>query len=277
MENGFLTTVFAGVIVALIGGIIAFYFGGVREKQKLVDQREKELNERRFEAVDAMRPRVRSVGNAFRNWTEKVMKLKVILPESLPAEKDSPALRTLQQSITALSAQLAEIREQAEGNRNDMTSLWNFYEERRPYLEDTTRHVIESFAKDFETRHTSVVNALAADPTVGAKVDLDPSQRETFRKMYADMLSDPEMNKAEKAAVIPVVTFFVAPFSPFLVWDERKKWKQERQEHWEQVRQVTSNHLETVKEAAEHAHDWNLQAHFDAFDAEAVRLVNAAP
>jgi hypothetical protein len=40
--DAFLTTVVAGVIVAVVGAIAAFYFGGAREKQKREYERQKE-------------------------------------------------------------------------------------------------------------------------------------------------------------------------------------------------------------------------------------------
>jgi hypothetical protein len=66
--DAFITTVLAGIIVAVVGAIVAYYFGGVREKRKQEydrqkeeqirqEERQKDQNKRRIEAVDGLRSR----------------------------------------------------------------------------------------------------------------------------------------------------------------------------------------------------------------------------
>jgi hypothetical protein len=55
----FLTTVVAGVVVAVVGAIAAFYLGGVREKQKRILAKQGEEQRRLEEWRRSRRPRRR--------------------------------------------------------------------------------------------------------------------------------------------------------------------------------------------------------------------------
>lgn len=68
------TTILAGVVVALISVFATYYFSGRREKQNQAfvrqQEREKELNKRRVEALDDTRSHASSFADVFRNLTD---------------------------------------------------------------------------------------------------------------------------------------------------------------------------------------------------------------
>jgi|SRR5215208_886383 len=288
MQNSFLTTVLAGVIVALISAIAAYYFAGRQERQRqsfarqLEEQRQlgekqQSLNERRISAFDELRAQARSRCNAFIGWTERVASLELgALPESLPdKEKKVEAFQNLQETLAAFSGQVVELREQGNKIHSDISSLWDSYVNERPRFDSTTRSVFESFYKELEKRHTSVANALKGDPTTPegeyyAKVNENiPTYKEMVNIWWgADDLELP-WKALGMTGVVPVFALG-QPINAYNI-------KQARRAAWKELREAASKYVATVKEEAEHAQSWDLRAQFDALDQEAFRLLKGRP
>src|SRR5215203_3593735 len=84
--DGLITAIIAGVVATVIGAILAFYFGGVRETQKQAYEKQREeakrqeekrreeeivQNRLRANALDAIRAQVRPLATAYDDWVEK--------------------------------------------------------------------------------------------------------------------------------------------------------------------------------------------------------------
>jgi hypothetical protein len=276
--DGFLTTILAGIIVALVGGIVAFYFGGVRERQKQryeqqrdaqnrQEEREKALDERRIQALDATRTRVRSIGEEFMRWSESASH-NLELP-SLPDDE-----KGAEEALAAFSGQLQELREQGEKLRNEMSSLWDFYVIEKPYLEDYSRNIVETFTEEFERRHTPVLEALLSDPTAEAPSAPDWNDYTPSRSSIAKLWKESDW---EQRLLFLPATPVVAVGLPImrLLGIDKEDYENARHEHWGGVLLLVKPYVENVKQAAEHARAWDLQATFDAFDAEVKRVARA--
>jgi hypothetical protein len=152
----FLTTVVAGVIVAIIGAIIAYYFGGVREKQKQTyemqkeqkrerEEKRKEDNARRAEALTEIRNQALPLGEALKGWANSVARL----PKKIPTTAKNEDWLRFGREVTTLLHQ----RDSASNNMSDLKS---YYWAQKPYLEAKQRSLVEPFATEFDGRYTAL-------------------------------------------------------------------------------------------------------------------------
>jgi hypothetical protein len=266
--DAFLTTVVAGVIVAVVGAILAFYFGRVqeqqqqnverqreeqqqrREEQERRDQREKALNERRFEGLNGIRRRAYGAVNTLMIWTASGQvlfgdaptftdNLRKIMSEEPPgvastlwdAAKDilSHSARAIKNSDSNPSPPSMDSRalleEQGQQISKQIMDLSLYYREQTPYLEANSRNLFEEFEKELRDRHDLVMEALRRYNRAGAQL----GSQSTSSEVAAAFLDS--------------------------------------------VKKLTTDSLE-VLEAFEFCQAWNYQAHLDALDTEVERVAS---
>jgi hypothetical protein len=162
MVDTYLTTVVAGVVVAVVGAIAAFYLGGVREKHKRIltkqaeeqrrleewrreeqgrtkerkhreqqreEERKQRIIDRRAEALDDIRVQALYFGNAFRTWTGK------------PANLEIPPKDEVEQAV-GFSKGLADLIQQADAVSTRLAILKGHYNAHSPILEERSRNII---------------------------------------------------------------------------------------------------------------------------------------
>src|SRR5215208_2685460 len=145
--DGFLAPVIPGVVGALVGAIAAFYLGGVREKQKWIEEREQKLNERRAEALDDIRAQAYSFAQLFGDWTGGASNLRIS-----PEDEGNQVLTFLKR--------LEELAQQGDEVSIELASLRGHYDAHRPKLDERTRNIVESFEEQAIERHSSLLNQI---------------------------------------------------------------------------------------------------------------------
>jgi hypothetical protein len=184
--DAFLNTVVGGLIVALVGSVVGFYFNKRREKEKQAFERqrddERRLAERRVKALDEMRAQCQKVVGAYDDWIKSVMSLEPIPAPSRISEVLSPSESVLpvfdprdvlssvwstvnmaqyeRQYLGPKRAAVAKLTEQGHDSLQEMKILEGIYRAHRPFLEINTRNVFESFHKEFTNQHAILSNKL---------------------------------------------------------------------------------------------------------------------
>jgi hypothetical protein len=242
--NGLITTILAGVIVALIGAYAAYYFGGLRERQKQEEETQKEINERRADAVAELRSRASSVGEALKSWANTWARI----PEKIP-RVDEPMdwARFFRECVALLP--------QEDLLLNSISSLREFYRRQSPYLEPKQRRLYESFDKDFDRRYTTLSKYL--DGVLEYRTTAEGNQALAKIEQAAQ-------EEADYRERLKVYGPLLVPAIPFI----RRRRRKRADEVYEEHKKIFSG----LREAARPAQEWNLQAHLRAFDAEAERL-----
>jgi hypothetical protein len=136
MQDSFLTTVLAGIIVALVGGIVAFYLGGVRERHK-------RTSEQKEEVYEEMRKQAYSVGDALENWMFETSQCALKLPSLDRKGRYDMDIETFRKC----KEQVRVVAEQAEDVSNAIRSLREYYRLKRPYLDSASQRAFEAFDK----------------------------------------------------------------------------------------------------------------------------------
>jgi hypothetical protein len=160
--DAFLTTVLAGIIVAVVGAIAAYYFGGVREKRKQEyerqkeerirqEERQKDQNRRQIEAVDGLRSRAYSAITAFTSWYRRSMVEGEDAPYDVAIQGDHF------ESTVKRFPKLIEEGKEVEGQIRDLRL---YYAEKTPYLEPETIELIESFYKTLQSLHLRLMDSM---------------------------------------------------------------------------------------------------------------------
>jgi hypothetical protein len=72
------TTILAGVIVAVVAAILAFIFNRIQEHRK----QQRDLNERRAQAILEIRNRAASAGEALKGWAKRAGELHGLAVEA---------------------------------------------------------------------------------------------------------------------------------------------------------------------------------------------------
>src|SRR5215211_3707884 len=136
MQNSFLTTVLAGIIVALVGGIVAFYLGGVRERRKRTSEQKEEVKEE-------IRKQAYSVVDALDNWMFETAQFALKFPS--PDHKNRYVMSA--STLYICRKQLRVVVEQAEDVSNTIRSLREYCRLKRPYLDSASQRAFEAFDK----------------------------------------------------------------------------------------------------------------------------------
>src|SRR3712207_2290598 len=83
-----IAAIIAGVVVTVVGAILAFYFGGVRERQRDKGKQQEEQNKRRAEALTEIKTLASVVVEDVRSWAENTaasLDVKKLPPTSVGA------------------------------------------------------------------------------------------------------------------------------------------------------------------------------------------------
>jgi ribosomal protein S19 len=193
--DGLIATIIGGVVVTAIGAILAFYFGGVRERQKREYERQQEeqrrleerqeeeqkreaekqeeLNKRRAEALAQIQAQASAVVENVKSWGANA----TVLPEFVRAIIEAtggyirrvfdPRLARMNSAkgVRQLLLQYSEVVQQRDSIAAQMESLNLYYREQAPTLPHTARRLIESFDKDFDGRYNALSSQLVSYPS----------------------------------------------------------------------------------------------------------------
>jgi hypothetical protein len=275
----FLTMVVAGCVGALVGAIAAFYLGGVREKRKRIlarqgeeqirlqewrrkeqrrleenkereHQREVERNQRlidrRAEALDDIRLQALYLANAFRTWTDRAANLEV------------PPKAGIEQAV-GFSKELADLIQQADEVSTELAFFRGHYNAYSSILEQSTRKIIESFAKQGIERHSLLSNQLMATAA---------SLQRFLPLLQADQVVDVmDPTSHSDANSWPAGSDLGTFVSPRKSSGIREPW------HALTNKQaIPEEHRQEVLQAANVAKGWDIHAHLRALDAELGRI-----
>jgi hypothetical protein len=264
----FLTMVMAGVVGVLVGAIVAFYLGGVRQKhnQNLARQREEQLRledrkereqqrkvereqrliDRRAEALDDIRIQALSFANAFRTWTDRAANLKV------------PPKDEVEQAV-GFSKELADLIQQADEVSTELAFLRGHYNAHSSILEESSRKIIESFAKQGIERHSFLSNQLKA-----TAASLQPFLALLQADQVVDVM-DPTSNS--HAITWPAGSDLGTFVSPRKASGVREPWHALTNKE-----AIPEEQRQEVLQAANVAKGWDIQVHLRALDAEVGRI-----
>jgi len=234
--DALITTILAGVVVAAIGALAAYYFGGLRERQtqtyeehrdeqKRQEARQDELNKERAKALDEMRTQCRLVIEAYEQWTARAANLEHISSPKIPIFSTWELPREVQESVGQGDAVLQEMKVQD-----------GLYQAHKPRLETRTRGVFESFHKEFNERHTLLQSRL----------------RNLRTKMS---ISSEEGASAVGLSSLPLVNAIPSNLTQPRI-----------------LAHLLQDDLREVSEAARFARGWDYAAHLRAFEMEAERV-----
>jgi hypothetical protein len=164
--DAFITTVLAGIIVAVVGAIVAYYFGGVREKRKQEydrqkeeqirqEERQKDQNKRRIEAVDGLRSRAYTVTTSFWSWFNRTFAEEEDVPFSVAKNpQNGDSVESTVKRFPTL------IREGKEDLEPQMTALWHYYAEKKPYLDPQTIELFEPFYRSLQLLRGKLIDTM---------------------------------------------------------------------------------------------------------------------
>jgi hypothetical protein len=275
----FLTMITAGVVGALVGAIVTFYLGGVREKHKhiLAKQREEQLSleqwrieeqrrlqerkqrerqreqerkqrliDRRAEALDGIRIQALSFANAFRTWTDRAANLKV------------PPKDEVEQAM-GFSRELADLIQQADEVSTELAFLRGHYNAHSSILEQRSRNIIESFQKQGIERHSFLSNQLKA-----TAASLQPLLAFLQPDQVVDVMDRTSHSDAISWLAESGLGTFVSPRMSSGVSD---LWSANSNKE-----AIPEEQRQEVLQAANVAKDWDIDVHLRALDAEVGRL-----
>jgi hypothetical protein len=277
----FITTVVAGAVVAVVGVIVAFYLGEVREKHKQISarrredqhrleewrreehnrieenkqrehQREEERNrsliDRRAEALDDIRVQALYFANAFRTWTDRAANLKI------------PPRDDIEQAM-GFSKGLADLIQQADEVSTRLALLRGHYNAHSPILEQKSRNIIESFERQGVERHSFLWNQLKA-----TAASLQPLVVLLQTHHMVDVM-EPSSHQTDASSWLAGsgLGTYVSP----------QKYSSSVNGLWKahtNKEAILEEHRQEVLQAADVAKDWNIHVHLRALDAEFGRI-----
>jgi hypothetical protein len=277
----FITTVVAGAVVAVVGVIVAFYLGEVREKHKQISarrreeqrrleewrreehnrieenklrehQREEERNQslidRRAEALDDIRVQALYFANAFRTWTDRAANLEI------PPKDD------IEQAIS-FSKGLADLIQQADEVSTRLAFLRGHYNAHSPILEQKSRNIIESFERQGVERHSFLSNQLKA-----TAASLQPLVVLLQTHHMVDVM-EPSSHQSDASSWLAGsgLGTYISP----------QKYSSSVNGLWKahtNKEAILEEHRQEVLQAADVAKDWNIHVHLRALDAEFGRI-----
>lgn len=275
----FLTTVVAGVVVAVVGAIAAFYLGGVREKQKRIlarqgeeqrrleewrrgeqdrieerkereqqreEERKQRIIDRRAEALDDIRVQALYFANAFRTWTDKAANLEI------------PPKDEVEQAV-GFSKGLADLIQQADEVSTRLAFLSGHYNAHSPILEEKSRNIVESFEKQGVERHFFLSNQLKA-----TAASLQPYLVLVQTHQVVDVMDPKSHSDAISWLAGSGLGTFVSPRKYSSVNGLRNAHTNKEA--------ILEEHRQEVLQAANVAKDWDIHVHLRALDAEFGRI-----
>jgi hypothetical protein len=151
--DALITTIFAGVVVAVIGAFAAYYLGGRRERQKQLYEERSDLRERRVEALNEIRSRAESVVTGLKDLAERLAKHHAKIPQGMTGFR---AWYDYLNEYEGLAQQRDAVAKQ-------LASLRDYYGKQAPYLDTTSHNLFAAFDQEFERRFAPIERNLYSD------------------------------------------------------------------------------------------------------------------
>jgi hypothetical protein len=242
----FLTTVLAGIIVAIVGAVAAYYFGRRQSEQQGLEEKQQKENERRTEALAEISRRAHSVVAALESWTEKAAKL----PGQMPDESEHRYYLSVFDRWKRFWLSLAEAIEQGKNISEEIESLRRYYRTQKSFLEPKTHKVFTSFDKALTSCYAPLWKELGR---------LSPQK---IRQHARDSEVEAEHRRQQSREIVSL------PLMHKLLLGERREKRR-----FNVVRQDWQDGLfSRLTEAVKVARSVDLRKHLAALDAEATRL-----
>jgi hypothetical protein len=212
-----LTTVVGGVIVATVGAVHAFYFGGVRERQRRLREEQEVSSERRTQAIIEIIARAQKVVTGVQALGTNAAGLPGHEHE-LDKWGGRITIFTTTPTIERLRQEWQQVLQQRDSISHEMESLRNYYLAQELHLLPATRNLFESLEKDFNERYTPLSahlehrqSLMVKSWAVGALslpftkltlpfTETDKARIDFYREFSNVLRKEPEMMKAAKYA-----------------------------------------------------------------------------
>lgn len=161
--NGLIASIIVGVVVTVIGTVLAFYFGGVRERQKReyerqkqereqLEERQKERKKKGTEAFGEIARRMNSIMDALTEYLRRAQ----MLPHRRPSGGTIDRLQWDWRAYDVWKPFLVELETlltRSNAIDKDMASLRDYYHAHESSLEPTTRSLFASFDEEVIRRY----------------------------------------------------------------------------------------------------------------------------
>jgi len=245
MPNDLPTLLLLAVFTAVVGGIVTFFFTRVRERQK-------DLYERRTEALSEMQHRAYSVVGATERLPEAIDRVVKSFPKEEIEDGGHDWRTTFSPWVTYFREMEALIRLFQDADEK-MSSLRDYYRRQRPFLPAKTRTVFESFDTEYK-RHFMRGKHLPDR-------ELQEMQ-ETIRELKEwDEILQGRPKHWPGLINVPV-------------WlREQRTVKRQHAYWWPMYQEVT----QTITKLAEEIQSADLPSYLAALDTEATKVANAHP
>ena len=247
--DALITTILAGVVVAVVGAFAAYYFGGRRERQKQAyearrdeerqrEAKQDELRERRIEALAEIQGRADSVVVDLKNLAESIVRLH---------EEEMPKGIARHAIWKEYFDKYARLAQQRDAIAKEMGSLRAYYDKQIPYLETTSCTLFTSFDREFKKRYMPLSRNL-----------YDEEARQGHQ-----ILNGIVNGSAAQRFITAVAQ--VSHFGLDVVLNSRA------------ARENLNEEFSNTAESIESIRNWNFQAHKAAFDKEIKRIAGDLP
>ena len=145
--DGLLTTILAGIIVALVAAILGFYFNRAQERHKRQEQSQVELDERRAQVFAEITRQARSLVRDVKTYEEYL--------ESLIETAERTARHYKYNFYTALEPEIEILKvmkaflQHTSALSNKLTSLRDYFRKERSIRDSTSQKIFQSFNEAF--------------------------------------------------------------------------------------------------------------------------------
>jgi uncharacterized membrane-anchored protein YhcB (DUF1043 family) len=226
--DAFLTTVIAGVVVAIVGGIIAYYFGKRQQRQTQAYEREREereqleekQKERKKQGAEVFGELERQMNSIIDALTEHLRRAKV-LPDRQPSGEtimdrlqwDWSAYDVWKPFLLELEALFTRTNEIDKA----MTSLRDYYHAHESSLEPTTHTLFASFDEEVISRYQDEFEVWLGENAETYRVVLEDNMRELdahkrTRVPVLGRLKDLDIDENYRKAFAPTLKDFSEGF-----------------------------------------------------------------
>jgi hypothetical protein len=162
--DGFLTTVVAGVIVAIVGGIVAYYFGKrqqrqtqayekEREEREQLEERQKEQQKQGAEVFGEIQKRMNSILDGLTEYLRRAEMLHARLPSGTFWENAVWAPWRVYDDWKPFLLEVEALFTRSNEIDKAMASLRDYYHAHESFLKPTTRSLFASFDEEIITMY----------------------------------------------------------------------------------------------------------------------------
>jgi hypothetical protein len=208
--DGLMTAIISGVVVAVIGAIVAFYFGRVQERQKQSyeeqrneqerrENKQQEENERRATVFAEITHQAHSVVRDYESLTADTKSLIEFLERDYKYNYYTyPEVEIQYRKLLANYYQTAiAISDKAE-------SFWGYYKTEKTFLEPESRTALASLFKATNAQiEREEARLRAQDPEGVSTESEEPSQLALALQEMQDEIRNYEERAAERREVVP--------------------------------------------------------------------------